>query len=57
MYNYEVRLASWKKNGGESVFRFEGLTPFIEYAKVRVAIEKALTIKYDCEKNTIYMEE
>ena len=57
MYNYEVRLASWKKNGGESVFNFEGLTPFIEYAKVRVAIEKALTIKYDSENNTIYMEE
>ena len=55
--NYEVRLASWKKNAGEVVYSFGSFTDFIQYAKVRVAIEKTLITKYDSETETIYLEE
>lgn len=56
--NYEVRLASWKtKNAGESVYTFEGINDFIQYAKVRVRIERNLTIKHDGETDTIYLED
>ena len=55
--NYEVRLASWKKNAGEVVYSFDGVTSFIQYAKIRVAIEKTLVTKYDSENDTIYLEE
>lgn len=56
--NYEVRLASWKtKNAGESVYTFDGINDFIQYAKVRVRIERNLIIKHDGETDTIYMED
>lgn len=55
--NYEVRLASWKKNGGENVYTFASINDFIQYAKVRVRIERNLIIKHDGETDTIYMED
>ncbi len=57
MTSYEVRLASWKKNAGETVYKFAGINDFIQYAKVRVAIEKTLYVKNDSETDTIYLEE
>lgn len=57
MTNYEVRSASWKKNGGDTVFTFDGITAFIQYAKVRVAIDKSMVVKYCEETDTIYLEE
>ena len=56
--SYEVRLASWKShNAGETVYSFNGINDFIQYAKVRITIERNLTIKHDSENDTIYLEE
>jgi len=58
MTNYELRLASWKShNAGETVYTFAGMEEFFQYAKVRIHIDRNLTVKYDSETNTTYLEE
>lgn len=60
MSNYEIREFSWKsadKEHGQSLYRFESGKDFMVYAGIQARTHGSVSIRYDKETDTIYIEE
>ena len=61
MTTYALREPEWRhkeeENRDKTIYVFDSEPAFISYVKVVVKAHRNATIRYDSEKDTVYMEE